>query len=174
MTRTAYVVYVDYQDDRVLPEEAEYFYELEDALNRANELKNEFQYSDEWELGDEFDEGELTDTENDVVFINKKTCMKACVSIHSIHIIEKTDNIIQGVPYTSVWDDGSRTITTTCSVNMDTKEVFEIEPVSDDIEDLDICDKEYIELNGEHYAVCEKSEYDGLPDQLKDGLFYRE
>ena len=46
----AYMVYVDYQEDRILPEEIEYFRELDDALKRANELKDEFCNSDEWEL----------------------------------------------------------------------------------------------------------------------------
>lgn len=79
----AYMVYTDYQGDRVLPEEVEYFKELEDALRRANEMKEELQYSDEWELGDEFDEGELTDAENDILFVNRDTGMEAYVSIHS-------------------------------------------------------------------------------------------
>lgn len=79
----AYMVYTDYQEDRIIPEEVEHFRELDDALRRANELKEEFQHSDEWELGDEFDEGELTDAGNDILFINKKTGMEAYVSIHS-------------------------------------------------------------------------------------------
>lgn len=82
----AYMVYVDYQEDRILPEEIEYFRELDDALKRANELKDEFCNSDEWELGDEFDAGELTDSENDVLFIHKITGMEAYVSIHSFEL----------------------------------------------------------------------------------------
>lgn len=82
----AYMVYVDYQEENVLPEEIEYFEKLEDALERANELKDEFQNSDEWIFGDEFDEGELTDSENDVLFIHKNTCMEAYVSIHSFEM----------------------------------------------------------------------------------------
>lgn len=79
----AYMVYTDYQEDRILPEEAEYYKELDDALKRANEMKAELQNSEEWELGDEFDEEELTDSENDVLFIRKETGMEAYVSIHS-------------------------------------------------------------------------------------------
>lgn len=79
----AYMVYTDYQEDRILPEEAEYYKELDDALKRANEMKTELQNSGEWELGDEFDEEELTDSENDVLFIHKETGMEAYVSIHS-------------------------------------------------------------------------------------------
>lgn len=82
----AYMVYVDYQEDRILPEEIEHFKELDDALQRANELKDDFYNSDEWELGDEFDAGELTDSENDVLFIHKKTGMEAYVSIHSFEL----------------------------------------------------------------------------------------
>ena len=69
----AYMVYTDYQEDRILPEEAEYYKELDDALKRANEMKAELQNSGEWELGEEFDEEELTDSENDVLFIHKET-----------------------------------------------------------------------------------------------------
>lgn len=79
----AYMVYADHQDDRVLPEEVEYFGRLEDALKRVNELKAEFQDSEDWELGDEFDEGDITDSENDILFINKETGMEAYVAIHS-------------------------------------------------------------------------------------------
>ncbi len=82
----AYMVYVDYQEDRILPEEIEYFRELNNALKRVNELKDDFYNSDEWELGDEFDVGELTDSENDVLFIHKKTGMEAYVSIHSFEL----------------------------------------------------------------------------------------
>lgn len=81
-----YMVYTDYQEDRVLPEEVEHFRELEDALKRANEMKDELQYSGEWEFGDEFDEGELTDSENDVLLIHKETGLEAYVSIHSFEL----------------------------------------------------------------------------------------
>lgn len=78
-----YMVYVDYQEDRVLPEDAEHFKKLDDALKRVNELKTELKNSDSWGLGEGFDQGEITDPENDVLFINKETGMEAYVSIHS-------------------------------------------------------------------------------------------
>lgn len=87
-----YIVYVDYQEERVLPEGAEHFKSLEKALERANELKEEFQYSDDWELSEEFDEGELTDSENDVLFIHKITGMEAYVSIHSFVFCDEEDD----------------------------------------------------------------------------------
>lgn len=83
MACMAYMVYVDYQEERVFPAEIEHFKNLEDALERANELKEEFQDSDDWEIGDEFDEGEITDSENDVLFIHKVTKTEAYVAIHS-------------------------------------------------------------------------------------------
>lgn len=82
----AYMVYTDYEDCRVSPEEVEYFKELGDALERANEMKNELQLSDDWVLGDEFDEGELTDAGNTVLFIQKGTGLEAYVSIHSFEL----------------------------------------------------------------------------------------
>lgn len=81
-----YMVYTDYEDCRVSPDEVEHFRELGDALERANEMKDELQCSDDWELGDEFDEGELTDAENTVLFIHKGTGLEAYVAIHSFEL----------------------------------------------------------------------------------------
>lgn len=79
----AYMVYEDYQDERILPEEAEYFKKIEEALKRFDELKAEFQDSDDWELGNEFNEGDITDFGNDILFINKNTGLEAYLAIHS-------------------------------------------------------------------------------------------
>lgn len=55
--------------------------------------------------------------------------------------------------YTSVWDKGIK-ITTNCKVNMETKEVFDIEiSDEDDIESLDILRSEYITIDGINYNV---------------------
>lgn len=62
--------------------------------------------------------------------------------------------MIKNATFTSVWDGGYE-VTTACKVNMETKEVFDIEIASDGIEDLEILDYEYITLDGESYEVVD-------------------
>lgn len=51
--------------------------------------------------------------------------------------------------YVSVWDGGTE-IRTSCVFNTETKEVEEVDSTDEGIEDLDICDEEYVELpNGD-------------------------
>ena len=62
--------------------------------------------------------------------------------------------MIKSAAFTSVWDGGYE-ITTGCKVNMETKEVFDIEKV--DI-DADVLEYEYITLDGNEYSVSRDKE----------------
>lgn len=63
--------------------------------------------------------------------------------------------IIEAV-YTSVWDDEIE-IESSCKVNTETKEVFDIETVDVDYEDIDSCTNEYITLpDGNKYGAYHK------------------
>lgn len=65
---------------------------------------------------------------------------------------------IKKATYTSVWD-GEVKITTNCKVNMETKEVFDIEISDDDnIEAFDTLDSEYITIDGINYNVVNAEE----------------
>jgi hypothetical protein len=48
--------------------------------------------------------------------------------------------------FVSVWDNGSRTIESLCKFDPNTRKVTDIEMVEDEIEDLDVLDREYVEL----------------------------
>ena len=61
--------------------------------------------------------------------------------------------------FTSVWDGGYAVITT-CKVNMETREVFDIVIVNSDIEGLTTLDTEYITLDDVNYDVLNDEEND--------------
>lgn len=65
--------------------------------------------------------------------------------------------MIKNATYTSVWDGGFA-VTTNCKVNMETKEVFDIETVDVDV---DILEYEYVTIDGKEYPVSndEDTEY---------------
>ena len=73
--------------------------------------------------------------------------------------------MIKNATFTSVWDDGFE-VTTNCKVNMETREVFDIEiNESDDIENLNQLDGEFITLDGIEYPVYNAEDgKDGLED----------
>lgn len=67
--------------------------------------------------------------------------------------------MIKNGTFTSVWD-GSYEITTKCKINMETKEVFDIE-VSEDTADLvNDLNYEYVTIDGENYFVSYNGEED--------------
>lgn len=59
--------------------------------------------------------------------------------------------MIKNATFTSVWDGGYEVITN-CKVNMETKEIFDIETV--DI-NVDILEEEYVTINNKKYSVSE-------------------
>lgn len=64
--------------------------------------------------------------------------------------------MIKNATFTSVWDGGYE-VTTNCRVNMETREVFDIEVNNDDnIEGLNSLDYEYITIDGEEFDVFNK------------------
>ena len=63
-------------------------------------------------------------------------------------------NMIKNGTFTSVWDGGYE-VTTKCKINMDTKEVFDIEKIGID---ADVLEYEYITLDGNEYSVSRDNE----------------
>ena len=67
--------------------------------------------------------------------------------------------MIKNATFTSVWNGGYE-VTTNCKVNMDTKEVFDIEKAG--VDGLDVLDEEYITIDGVNYPVsadADETEY---------------
>lgn len=60
--------------------------------------------------------------------------------------------MIKNATFVSVWDDDVE-IESSCKVNTETKEVFDIEMVDVDDFDIDTCTGEYIILDGVEYDV---------------------
>lgn len=76
--------------------------------------------------------------------------------------------MIKNATFTSVWDGGYE-VTTNCKVDMETREVFDIEvnDNADDIEGLNSLDCEYITIDGEKFDVFSV-------DEVEDGNFWYE
>lgn len=71
--------------------------------------------------------------------------------------------MIKDATFTSVWSGGYK-VTTNCKVDMETREVFDIEIAEVD-DSLDQLDYEYITLNGQEYVVYNAEDgTDGLND----------
>jgi len=86
--RKAYMVYVDYQEDRVIPENVEFFRKSGDAIRRFNELIKEFKDSSIWKFSDDFNIEIITNPkspENYILFVNESS-MEAYVSIHTFDL----------------------------------------------------------------------------------------
>ena len=64
--------------------------------------------------------------------------------------------MIKNAKFTSVWDSDYE-VTTDCKVNMETKEVFDIELAEVD-ESLDILEKEYVVIDDVEYPVFQLSD----------------
>lgn len=66
--------------------------------------------------------------------------------------------MIKEARFTSVWDGESQEVSVACKVNMDTKEVFDIQTV--DVTGVDVLDREYVTIDGEEYPVSREREDD--------------
>lgn len=82
-----------------------------------------------------------------------------------------SENIIIA-EFTSVWDGGFA-VTTGCKVNMDTKEVFDIEVSEGTADMVNELDEEYITINGESYPVV-SDEYMKNDPEEQGGYWYRQ
>ena len=71
--------------------------------------------------------------------------------------------MIKNATFTSVWDGGYK-VTTDCKVDMETREVFDVE-MSEVDDSLEILDFEYITIDGEDFDVFSI-------DEVKDTNFW--
>lgn len=77
---------------------------------------------------------------------------------------------IKNATFTSVWGDGVHIwdfieITTTCKVNMDTLEVFDIEPSDWDDDKYDDFKCQCVTIDGIDYDVVHISEYENFCEE---------
>ena len=79
------------------------------------------------------------------------------------------NTVIKEATFTSVWDDGIE-ITTKCKVNMDTKEIIEVEQYDGNIEALDLLLEEYITIDGVNYPALNTSDF---PRIGKDDFWHK-
>lgn len=71
--------------------------------------------------------------------------------------------MIKNATFTSVWDGGYE-VTTNCKVDMETREVFDIEMREVD-ESLEHLDNEYVTIDGENFDVFSV-------DEVEDANFW--
>lgn len=81
-----HVVYVEYQEERLKTSDLEFYSDKEEAIEEFNSKKDGFLYSDEYELSDEFDAEDVTDSNNSILFIHKKSRLEAYVNIETIKV----------------------------------------------------------------------------------------
>lgn len=77
-----------------------------------------------------------------------------------IDLADKIFRAIRYATFTSIWD-GGLAITTSCKINMDTKQVFDIEIADVDPATLEVLEYEYVTIDGCDYSVSrdENTEY---------------
>lgn len=83
---------------------------------------------------------------------------------------------IKKATLTSVWDDGVHIwdfieVTTACKVNMDTLEVFDIEPSDWDDDKYDDFKCQCVTIDGEDYDVVHVSELENFCEE-DEGIFW--
>lgn len=67
--------------------------------------------------------------------------------------------------FTSVWDGGF-CVTTSCKVNLATREIFDIETSEDAADSYDNLDKEYVTISGFKHPVVEANGYDDETEKM--------
>ena len=80
---------------------------------------------------------------------------------------------IKDATFTSVWDGGFE-ITTNCKVNMESKEIFDIEVTDSNSDMVEQLDREYVTIDGIDYRAV-TAEYANLyPEEMDEETFWYE
>ena len=80
---------------------------------------------------------------------------------------------IKEAEFTSVWDGGFE-ITTTCKVNMESKEIFDIKMSESNPDTVEQLDEEYVTIDGIDYRAV-TAEYANLyPEEMDEETFWYE
>lgn len=87
----------------------------------------------------------------------KVYCCNLCAALHND---ELTDKKIVDATYVSVWDGGYE-IATHCKVNLDTKEIFDVEIYQGNVECYEALTDEYIIVSGQKHKVAPLWEHKG-------------
>lgn len=87
-----YIVYEEYQEERLSPEDMKFFTNKDQAIDEFNARKDNFLYSPDWEISDEFDRDDVTDVNNSVLFIHKTSQTEMYVNVISVQTEQEEDN----------------------------------------------------------------------------------
>lgn len=85
-----------------------------------------------------------------------------------IHRKKETQHIKEAI-FTSVWDDGTK-IVTACKVNLNTKEIFDVEQYKGNVEGLDSLVEEYVTIEGIEYPALNTADF---PNIGKEDFWYK-
>lgn len=80
--------------------------------------------------------------------------------------------MIKDATFTSVWNGNEFEVETSCKVNMDTREVFDIEMSDADADMLHTLDCEYVTIDGVEHDVVPQDEFDDY--SVEDEVFWYE
>ena len=69
--------------------------------------------------------------------------------------------MIRKAEFTSVWDDGKTKVTTSCEVDLETREIFTIEKKEADVKNLDY---QYITIDGKDYPAINLNDTDDFDE----------
>lgn len=73
--------------------------------------------------------------------------------------------------YTSVWDD-CISVTTTCKINLNTHEIFDIERIDTDGMDLNALTNEYVTIDGKDHPACQSEELEFYQTEKPGTTYY--
>ena len=86
------------------------------------------------------------------IFVNGAAKVYCCNLCALSHNDELCDGNIRNAVIVSVWDGGYE-IATKCKVNLDTKEIFDIEIYQGDVECYEVLNDEYVIISGKKYKA---------------------
>lgn len=99
----------------------------------------------------------VKDKSNDCRYNFKGIDVWMCFDSLNLETRKGYDVMIKEALFTSVWDDGIE-VTAKCKVNVETKEVYDIE--QSEVSGLEILQEEYITIDGVDYSVSQDGEDD--------------
>lgn len=74
----------NYANENTPLSSVKFYQNKEEAISEFNVLKDEYLYSDDWEISDIFDLGDVTDSDNSIMFTHKTSKIDMFVNIETV------------------------------------------------------------------------------------------
>lgn len=79
-----YAVYQNYANENTPLTSVKFYTDKERAISKFNALKDEYLYSDDWEISDMFDSEDVTDSDNSIMFTHKTSQTDMYINIETV------------------------------------------------------------------------------------------